>query len=52
VGSYDGASSALFAEIARPQRLVAIDRRSEPTPAFTDFIRRRGFGEVITAHYG
>lgn len=52
VGSYDGASSALFAEIARPQRLVAIDRRPEPSPAFTDFIRRRGLGEVITAHYG
>jgi hypothetical protein len=52
VGSYDGASSALFAEIARPQRLVAIDRRPEPSAAFTEFIGRRGFGDVVSAHYG
>jgi hypothetical protein len=52
VGSYDGASSALFAELAHPRRLVAIDRRPEPSPAFTDFISRRGFTGVVTAHYG
>ena len=52
VGSYDGASSALFAELAHPRRLVAIDQRPEPSPAFTDFISRRGFGDVVTPHYG
>jgi hypothetical protein len=52
VGAYDGASSAFFAEIARPQRLVAIDRRPEPSPAFTDFISRRGFADVVSAHFG
>lgn len=52
VGSYDGASSALFAEIARPKRLVAIDRRPTPSPALTDFISRRGFSDVITPYYG
>ncbi|MDQ1510198.1 MAG: hypothetical protein QOG50_2042 [Actinomycetota bacterium] len=52
VGSYDGASSALFGELAHPKRLVAIDRRPEPSPAFTDFINRRGFTDVISAHYG
>jgi hypothetical protein len=52
VGSYDGASSALFAELAHPTRLVAVDRRAEPSPAFTDFLDRRGFGEVGSAHYG
>ena len=52
VGSYDGASRALFAEIARPQRLIAIDRRREPSPALTEFISRRGFTDVVTAYYG
>jgi len=52
VGSYDGASSALFAELAQPRRLVAIDRRPEPSLAFTEFISRRGFTGVVTAHYG
>ncbi len=52
VGAYDGASSALFAELAQPQRLVAIDRREESTPAFTDFIARRGLTDVVTPYYG
>jgi hypothetical protein len=52
VGAYDGASSALFAELARPQRLVAIDQREEPTAAFTDFIARRGLTGVVTPSYG
>jgi Methyltransferase domain len=52
VGSYDGASSAFFAEIARPKTLVTIDRRPTPSPALADFIDRRGFGDVITPYYG
>jgi hypothetical protein len=52
VGAYDGASSALFAELVHPQRLVAIDRREEPSAAFTEFISRRGFTGVVTPYYG
>jgi hypothetical protein len=52
VGSYDGASSALIAEIAHPRRLVTIDRRETPSAAFTDFVARRGLERVITAHFG
>ena len=52
VGSYDGASSAFLAEIARPARVVAIDVRPEPTSALTDFITRRGLAGALTPHYG
>jgi len=52
VGSYDGASSALLAELGHPKRLVAIDRRPEPTAALTDFIERRNLGEVLRPYYG
>ena len=52
VGAYDGASSALFAELTHPQRLVAIDRRDEPTAALTDFIVRRELSDVVTPYYG
>ena len=52
VGSYDGASSAFFAEIARPATLVTIDRRPTPSPALIDFIERRGFGAVMSAYCG
>jgi cephalosporin hydroxylase len=41
VGSYDGGSAALLHDLARPERLLTIDRRTEPTDAFADFVRRR-----------
>ena len=52
VGSYDGASSAFFAEIAHPTRLITIDRRPEPTAALTEFIARRDLGAVVTPYNG
>lgn len=52
VGVFDGGSSALFAELVRPEKLVAIDRRPEPSAAFTEFIERRGFGDVIAPFFG
>jgi hypothetical protein len=52
VGMYDGASAAFFSEIARPEKLVTIDRRPEPTQALTDFIAARGFGEVLSPYCG
>lgn len=52
VGMYDGASAALFAEIAQPEKLITIDRRAEPTLALTDFISRRGFADSLTPFCG
>lgn len=52
VGTYDGASTALFAEIARPDKLVGFDRRETASVALEDFITRRGLGGVVSVHYG
>jgi predicted O-methyltransferase YrrM len=52
VGIHDGASTALIAELARPDRLVAIDRRPTGSRALDDFVARRGFAEVVSTHYG
>jgi hypothetical protein len=52
VGMFDGASTALVAEITRPEKLVGIDRNTRPSPALTDFLDRRGFGDSVSAHYG
>jgi predicted O-methyltransferase YrrM len=52
VGTYDGASAAFFAEIARPKKLVTLDRRRKTSEAFTDFVTRRGFESTISAYGG
>jgi len=52
VGMYDGASVALFAEIARPDKLIGIDLRAVRSVALDDFIERRGLSGVVSAHYG
>jgi Methyltransferase domain len=52
VGSYDGASSAFFAEIAHPKRLVTVDQRLETSAALTDFITRRSLTGVLSAYNG
>lgn len=52
VGTYDGASTALFAEIAHPDKLIGIDLQERRSVALDDFINRRGLGGVVSAHYG
>lgn len=50
IGTYDGGSSALFAEIARPEKIVTIDRRATPSKALTHFISTRGFQDIVSAY--
>ncbi len=52
VGMYDGASAALFAEIARPDRLITVDRRATPSDALLHFIAARGFETVVQPFCG
>lgn len=50
VGMYDGASAALFSELAQPEKLVTIDRRTEPSEALTHFIAARGFAGTLAPY--
>jgi hypothetical protein len=42
LGIFLGGSTALFAELARPRRLVAIDNRSRQPRTLTGYLDRRG----------
>lgn len=52
VGILEGASTALFADLAQPRKLVAIDHDEAPTAKLRSFIERRGLDEVIAVHGG
>ena len=52
VGTFDGASLAMCAEIAQPQRLVGIDIRSEPSSALATYIEQRGLEDRVRPYYG
>lgn len=52
VGILEGASTALFADLTQPHKLVAIDYDEAPTAKLRDFIARRGLEEVVSVHGG
>jgi Methyltransferase domain len=52
LGIYQGGSTALFAEIARPERLVAIDKQVGGHKPLDDYIARLGLGDVLHVHDG
>jgi predicted O-methyltransferase YrrM len=52
LGIRRGGSTALIAELARPQRLVAIEIATTAAPALSDYIESRGLADVVRPHYG
>jgi hypothetical protein len=52
VGIYEGASTALMAEIARPRALIGVDRSEAPNDALAEFVERRGLSDVVSTHHG
>jgi len=52
IGTFDGASLAMCAEIAQPQRLVGVDLRSEPSRALAAYIEERGLEDRLRPYYG
>jgi predicted O-methyltransferase YrrM len=52
LGIYQGGSTALFAEIARPHRLVAIDKQIGGHKPLDDYVSRRGVEDVIHTYDG
>jgi SAM-dependent methyltransferase len=51
LGIFLGGSTALFAELARPRRLVAIDNRSRQPQSLTGYLDRRGLSELVHTYY-
>jgi predicted O-methyltransferase YrrM len=52
VGILEGASTALLADLARPEKLVAIDRLPAPTDKLRRFIERRGYEHTVSIYGG
>jgi hypothetical protein len=50
IGTHEGASAALFAELAHPERLVTVDHRTEPLAALDAFVARRDLRDVVHAY--
>jgi predicted O-methyltransferase YrrM len=50
LGVWKGGSTALLAELARPRRLVAVDRRRSSSRALLDWIERRRLEDVVRVH--
>lgn len=52
VGILKGGSTALYAKLFEPEKLVAIDLAATPVNALTDFIRDHAFEGRVTPYYG
>jgi predicted O-methyltransferase YrrM len=52
LGIYQGGSTAFFAALAKPRRMVAIELEDNPAPALQQYIADRGLDGVVSAHYG
>jgi predicted O-methyltransferase YrrM len=52
LGVKRGGSTALITELARPQRLVAVERSPDALPALDAYISAGGLGEVVRPHLG
>ena len=52
LGIFQGGSTALLAELARPRRLVAIDRAKGEKHRVSEYAADRGLGDVIRIHGG
>jgi Methyltransferase domain len=52
VGIYDGGSTALFARLAQPQKLVAIDIKTTASPALEEYLDARRLRDTVATYYG
>jgi predicted O-methyltransferase YrrM len=52
VGIAHGGSAALMAQVAKPDRLVAVDLAPTPVPNLEAFIERHGVADSVRPYYG
>jgi predicted O-methyltransferase YrrM len=51
-GIYQGGSTALLAQLARPRKLIAIDLREKPVPGLERFVTDHGLEQTVALHWG
>jgi hypothetical protein len=52
LGVYQGGSTALIAQLARPERLVALELESKPVRGLDQFVEAEGLGDAVAVHWG
>jgi predicted O-methyltransferase YrrM len=52
LGINRGGSTALLSELARPERLVAVELAPEPVADLARYVEAKGLEEVVRPHYG
>jgi len=52
LGIAEGGSTALFALLAKPNKLVAVDLEAQPLPALAEFAESHGMADIVKPYYG
>lgn len=52
LGIFQGGSTALLAQLAQPEKLVAVDIRTEPAEGLDEFIAAQGIQDSTAVHWG
>lgn len=52
LGTYQGGSTALIAQLAQPEKLIAIDLEREPPPPLVRFVADQGLDHVVRLYNG
>jgi hypothetical protein len=52
LGIYQGGSTAFLAQIARPEKLVAVDREESPVAVLEQYLERQGLHRTVRTFYG
>jgi hypothetical protein len=50
IGTFDGGSAALFAQIAHPKKFVTVDRRTDRSAGLVDFMTRPEYSSTVAAY--
>ena len=50
LGILEGGGTALLHELARPRRMLALDRKPPTVPALRDLVDTKGLGDVVRTH--
>jgi hypothetical protein len=52
LGIYQGGSTAFFAALSKPRKMVAIELEENPAPALQQYVADKALDGVVSTHYG